>query len=821
MSSAGIDQAIERIAADPDFATLGLERSERAAIVRLVRRGAHRVVDGPGLGPRGRRLRGAGLRPGVHLHQLGRRAAQQHVCARPVPGHLRPVTERARAAREDRGALSGPPRAAGLHGGWAGDGGHRRQARSLARLPAVFGWTDEGRDVVAEALSVHRRRVGGRDVRPARAGRRAHPDGDGAGPAILGQLAPAWAAADRRARSRVTLAPATSRRLLWTPHRPHEACRWITGALAHEAAVAAELRAAATGALVGARRRPHRAGLLPGAAGPDAADAGTVRGRPGVCRARLRPAPRSRRARHRRWHPGGRVEPPGPIRAHRRARTGVAGPWPEFDEACLREVTAGSMTRSPRCGGRPRWRRRSWRPSRSWWCIRGPGVGSGTAPPLVDVGRTVDHGPAVPRRHAGRDWPRRSSTRRCTTCATSPSAARPGSGRRGGGDPDRVALDGQPAPAVGIPAGLPRVGRPCAPSGPGPAAGARSTRRGRRSAGPWPSAASRPGHRSTGSRRRSGALVDPLVVEAIASVSAREPPARLPGTVAAPRHGAPAVRRRVPPADRAGGPGPARPARVRAPGDRHRRRRVPPRRGREPQRDPPCPARRPRRVRRGQHGRAPGGRAGALRHGRRRARSTGVTRRVTPSATTRSQSPTTPRAGGRSPMRSSACGRRSTRPPPPASSTRRRRPTRSGIAASLHFADRTYHRVVRALLVPLSPRDRRAPARFLRHDATDVKAADARGAAPPPGHRAAVGPAPPRSCPPRRRTGTASGPARSGPPARLPSSPAGRPSAPCAPEVTEAALRRARPASGHHPRGRRHRASTGSASRASTRSRRD
>ena len=46
------------------------------------------------------------------------------------------------------------------------------------------------------------------------------------------------------------------------------------------------------------------------------------------------------------------------------------------------------------------------------------------------------------------------------------------------------------------------------------------------------------------------------------------------------------------------------------------------------------------------------------------------------------------------------------------------------VAASLHFVDRTYHRVVGALR-PVVPDDGHALLEFLRHDATDVKAADA------------------------------------------------------------------------------------------------
>jgi len=115
-------------------------------------------------------------------------------------------------------------------------------------------------------------------------------------------------------------------------------------------------------------------------------------------------------------------------------------------------------------------------------------------------------------------------------------------------------------------------------------------------------------------------------------------------------------------------------------------------------------------------------------------------------------------------------------------------------AADLHFADRTYHRVVHALVPPLPPPQREALLAFLRREAMDVKAADAvellrlLATATPSGR-----PRPdstPRPRPHRVR------PCAVDELPRAPKVPGWASVRTVCPEVTEAVLRRARPTSG-------------------------
>jgi len=110
----------------------------------------------------------------------------------------------------------------------------------LDRLPAALQWPDEGSDVVADAMLAHRTRLEhAMAALLERVEELARPRDTMAKSPVLERLAPAWTAVDERARRRVLLAPATSRRLLWMPERPCDTVRWITMALEHEAAVAA------------------------------------------------------------------------------------------------------------------------------------------------------------------------------------------------------------------------------------------------------------------------------------------------------------------------------------------------------------------------------------------------------------------------------------------------------------------------------------------------------------------------------------------------------------------------------------------------------
>jgi len=270
------------------------------------------------------------------------------------------------------------------------------QVPLVARLPAVFGWTDEGRDVIADALSVHRLRVA--DAMPALLERVGEPTRADHAPrsAVLGQLAPAWAAADRRARSRVTLAPATSRRLLWTPHRLHEACRWITGALAHESAVAGSsgrLHRGLWSALGDAHIGP---GPLPGvpAAAPDGAGSVAARSDGGNAHDG-RPAAIYRAPVVRGLIP---VDARSPLaRSVPLSRgTGAVDTWPEFDEACLREVTLRLGDALASVQATSTVAATLVETFTFVVVIRGPGCGFRHGSTLVDVGRTVIRDPLSP-----------------------------------------------------------------------------------------------------------------------------------------------------------------------------------------------------------------------------------------------------------------------------------------------------------------------------------------------------------------------------------------------------------------------------------------
>ena len=260
----------------------------------------------------------------------------------------------------------------------------------LGRLPAVLDWVEEGSDVVADALSTHRRRLDeAMWSMLRRVDELARSSDPGVRSATLRALAPAWAEADDQARRRVTLAPATSRRLLWAWQRPHDAARWITMALAYEAAAAARVGVLRQGFWSALGDRHVGAGLLPGVPAKTPGSFG-VDARLGdrVTVSALRPAPRyvapviGSGIPVDAWSPLART-------VHIARSGGVADAWPEFDEASLQQVTvrledalAGLWAASGVAASLVE-------TFTLVVVVRGPGRGFGHGSTVVDLGRTV------------------------------------------------------------------------------------------------------------------------------------------------------------------------------------------------------------------------------------------------------------------------------------------------------------------------------------------------------------------------------------------------------------------------------------------------
>ena len=267
----------------------------------------------------------------------------------------------------------------------------------LGRLPAVLDWAEEGADVVTDAMSTHRRRLD--DAMWSllrRADELARSSEAGVPTATLRALAPAWAGADDRARRRVTLAPATSRRLLWAPQRPHDAARWITMALAYEAAATAGsgvLRQGLWSALgdghIGAGRLP----ALPAPAPPPSGADGSAGGR--VTPGTLRPAPH-----HVAPVVGGAIPvdawSPLARTVHIARASRVGAPWPEFDETGLREVTVRLDDALARLRGTSAVAAALVETFTLVVVVRSPGGGFGHGSTVVDLGRTVVMDPLAP-----------------------------------------------------------------------------------------------------------------------------------------------------------------------------------------------------------------------------------------------------------------------------------------------------------------------------------------------------------------------------------------------------------------------------------------
>jgi len=260
----------------------------------------------------------------------------------------------------------------------------------LGRLPAVLDWVEEGTGVVADALSTHRRRLDeAMWSMLRRVDELARSSDPGVRSATLRALAPAWAGADDQARRRVTLAPATSRRLLWAWQRPHDAARWITMGLAYEAAAAASSGVLLRGLWSALGDAHVGAGPLPGVSAPTPLPSG-VGGRPGdrVTASALRPAPHyvapviGSGIPVDAWSPLART-------VHMTRTGGVAGAWPEFDEASLRQVTAhleGALAGLRATSGVAAALVETFT---RVVVVRGPGRGFGHGSTVVDLGRTV------------------------------------------------------------------------------------------------------------------------------------------------------------------------------------------------------------------------------------------------------------------------------------------------------------------------------------------------------------------------------------------------------------------------------------------------
>ena len=266
----------------------------------------------------------------------------------------------------------------------------------LGRLPVVLQWAEEGGDVVADAMATHRTRLetamaalleGVEELARSR--------DPLARSAALRELAPAWARADHQARWRVILAPASSRRLLWMPQRPLDGTRWLTMALAHEAAVAAGSGVLPQGLWSALGDRHITAGSLPGvsAAAPLPSPCARPRGGPADCdpssAAVYRAPVIANGIPVDAWSPLART-------VHMTRCNGVPDTWPEFDQASLHRVTvrleealAGLRATSAVASALVE-------TLTLVVVVRAPGHGFGHGSTVVDLGRTVIIDPLAP-----------------------------------------------------------------------------------------------------------------------------------------------------------------------------------------------------------------------------------------------------------------------------------------------------------------------------------------------------------------------------------------------------------------------------------------
>ena len=262
------------------------------------------------------------------------------------------------------------------------------------RLPAVLDWAEEGADVVADAMSTHRRRL--EEAMWSllqRAEELARSSDLGAQTATLRALGPAWGGADDQARRRVTLAPATSRRLLWAAQRPHDAARWITMALAYEAAAAAGSGVLRQGLWSALGDRHVDAGRLPALPAPTPLSCGA--GGSGMTPGALRSAPQyvapviGGGIPVDAWSPLSRT-------VHITRTNGVADRWPEFDETGLQEVTARLDEALAGLRATSAVAAALVETFTLVVVVRCPGGGFGHGSTVVDLGRTVIMDPLAP-----------------------------------------------------------------------------------------------------------------------------------------------------------------------------------------------------------------------------------------------------------------------------------------------------------------------------------------------------------------------------------------------------------------------------------------
>jgi len=266
----------------------------------------------------------------------------------------------------------------------------------LSRLPAALRWSDDGSDVVADAMIAHRTRL--EDAMAElleRVEELARSNDSTAQSPVLRGLASAWTAGDDRARWKVMLAPGTSRRLLWMRERPCDVSRWITMALQHEAAVAAGsgvLRRGLWSALGDCHIGP---GVLPGL--PAAAPKMSVGAVPadGVQDLDLGAAAVYRAP----VVAGGiPVDARSPLArtVHMTRCSGVPETWPEFGGARMRRVLPRLEEALARIRATSAAAAELVETFTLVVVLRGPGRGFGHGSTVVDLGRTVIIDPLAP-----------------------------------------------------------------------------------------------------------------------------------------------------------------------------------------------------------------------------------------------------------------------------------------------------------------------------------------------------------------------------------------------------------------------------------------
>ena len=290
----------------------------------------------------------------------------------------------------------------------------------LGRLPVVLEWAEEGTDVVADAMSTHRRRLAeAMSSLLERVDELARSSDHAAG----GLRRRCWRPpGPGRTTGRAGASP-------WHRQRRGACCGrgsvrttppcWVAMALASEAATAANWGCARPGALVSARRPPRRPRFPPRGAGADAA---ALRRRWGAGRWRdgERPAPGAplRRTGHRPWCPGGRRSPLART-VHMTPAGGVADAWPEFDEASLRQVGARLDEALAGLRATSGVAAALVETFTLVVVVRGPGRGFGHGSTVVDLGRTVIMVPSAAcvtpaRLTEAEPWKKKNPATRCS-----------------------------------------------------------------------------------------------------------------------------------------------------------------------------------------------------------------------------------------------------------------------------------------------------------------------------------------------------------------------------------------------------------------------